>query len=152
VAGIVAQMLEVNPALGPIDVREILWTTSSLADDPNNDIGYGIVDAEAALAAAETFGTGVDEEVPTGTHLRATAYPNPTSGPVWIELSMPAAGNATLVVFDLLGRSVSMADWSNLHSGLNRLELPLPNGASGWYGFRVAAGQSVTHGSISVVR
>ncbi|MFT5144129.1 MAG: serine protease AprX [Rhodothermales bacterium] len=152
VAGIVAQMLEVNAALGPIDVREILWTTSSLAGNPNNNIGYGIVDAEAALAAAAIWGVDVEEEVPTTAELRATAYPNPAAGPVWIELAMPAAGDASVVVFDLLGRRVSTAAWSNLYSGVHRLELPLPNGASGWYGFRVAAGQSVAHGSVSVVR
>jgi len=60
VAGIVAQMLQVNPALNPIEVRDILTSTASKAQSPDNNVGYGVVDAEAALAAAEAMITAVE--------------------------------------------------------------------------------------------
>ncbi len=53
VTGIVAQMLQVNPALGPIDVRRLLRQTASQAHAPDTTRGWGIVDAEAAVRYAE---------------------------------------------------------------------------------------------------
>jgi subtilisin family serine protease len=48
VAGVCALLLEAHPSWDPIDVREALWTTASKADDPDNLMGYGIVNAAKA--------------------------------------------------------------------------------------------------------
>jgi serine protease AprX len=48
VAGVCALLLEAHPDWDPIDVREALWTTASKADDPDNLMGYGIVNAAKA--------------------------------------------------------------------------------------------------------
>ncbi len=48
VAGVCALLLEAHPGANPIRVREALWNTASQADDPDNSMGYGIVDASKA--------------------------------------------------------------------------------------------------------
>jgi len=48
VAGACALLLEANPAWNPIEVRQALWTTGSQALDPDNLMGYGIVNAAKA--------------------------------------------------------------------------------------------------------
>ena len=48
VAGVVALLLEIHPDWTPIQVREALLHTASYKDSPNNDYGWGIVDAVAA--------------------------------------------------------------------------------------------------------
>jgi len=48
VAGVCALLLEANPEWSPIQVREALWTTASQADNPDNLLGYGIVNAAKA--------------------------------------------------------------------------------------------------------
>jgi len=48
VAGVCALLLEANPDLNPIQVREALWTTASQADNPDTLYGYGIVNASKA--------------------------------------------------------------------------------------------------------
>ncbi len=54
VTSIVAQMLEANPDLGPRDVREILIGTAQTAPHiPRERQGYGVVQALAAVQAAE---------------------------------------------------------------------------------------------------
>ena len=53
VAGIVAQMLQVNPSLAPMQVRRLLRQTASQAHAPDTTRGWGIVNAEAAIRAAE---------------------------------------------------------------------------------------------------
>jgi subtilisin family serine protease len=53
VTGIVAQMLQVNPSLGPIEVRKILRQTAAQAHAPDTTRGWGIVNAETAVRTAE---------------------------------------------------------------------------------------------------
>ncbi len=47
VAGGAALALEIEPTLTAADLRERIRTTGSLSDNPNNDLGYGILDAYA---------------------------------------------------------------------------------------------------------
>lgn len=53
VAAVAAQMLQANPNLKPMEVRDILRATASKANAPDNHIGWGIVDADAAVREAE---------------------------------------------------------------------------------------------------
>lgn len=48
VAGVAALMLERVPSLTPMQIREALRQTASMAATPNNDYGWGIIDAYAA--------------------------------------------------------------------------------------------------------
>jgi len=48
VAGVVALLLEIHPDWTPTQVREALLNTASYKDNPNNDYGWGIVNAVAA--------------------------------------------------------------------------------------------------------
>jgi subtilisin-like proprotein convertase family protein len=80
VSGVVALMLQVNPALTARDVRLILaqtarmndpadsdWTTNGAGININHNYGFGVVDADAAVAAAQTWtnvGTMVTHSTP----------------------------------------------------------------------------------------
>lgn len=65
VAGVIGLMLAVNPSLTPVDVRSILQRTaqpiagadamSSGAPTARGGMGYGLVDADAAVAAAQSW-------------------------------------------------------------------------------------------------
>lgn len=48
-AGVVALMLERAPHLNPIEVRSALRGSASQAGSPDNDLGWGIIDAHAAV-------------------------------------------------------------------------------------------------------
>ncbi|MCI0697336.1 S8 family serine peptidase [candidate division KSB1 bacterium] len=49
VGGVVAQILSAHPDLTPAQVMEALRQTASRANQPDNDFGYGIVNARAAV-------------------------------------------------------------------------------------------------------
>jgi subtilisin family serine protease len=51
VAGVVALLLEAHPDWTPRQVRDALLSTASRSGSPDNDYGWGIVDALAALNA-----------------------------------------------------------------------------------------------------
>ncbi len=50
-AGVVAQILSAHPNATPQQVMNALHSTASLAGSPNNEYGYGIVNAVAAITA-----------------------------------------------------------------------------------------------------
>ena len=57
VSGVIALILSVNPSLTPTDIMNILASTANhesliYSSFPNNDIGYGIIDAGKAVASA----------------------------------------------------------------------------------------------------
>lgn len=51
VTGVVALLLSARPSLTPYQIRAILQSTASRAADPDTAVGYGVVNAGAALAA-----------------------------------------------------------------------------------------------------
>jgi len=54
VAGVAALLLEANPDWTPEDVRRALTSTASRSANPDNDYGWGIVDALAAASFGRT--------------------------------------------------------------------------------------------------
>lgn len=78
VAGIMCLMLEANPDLDPLTLRTLLEYTSEFRFvthpiRPNNDYGWGFVEADAALAEAveidPNLNITIDPETPTRTYV-----------------------------------------------------------------------------------
>ncbi|MBC8043377.1 MAG: S8 family serine peptidase, partial [Rhizobacter sp.] len=62
-AGVAALVLEANPGLTPVQVRDILRQTASNAASPNREYGWGIVNALAAVNLAQTLSASLPEAV-----------------------------------------------------------------------------------------
>jgi len=112
VTGIIALMLQADPALDAAEIKDILQQTARQDEFtgavPNNEWGYGKVDAFAAVAVA--LGTGVATEgvaeVPREYALTQN-YPNPFNPQTTIGFALPQAAEVRLVVYDMLGREVA---------------------------------------------
>ena len=119
VAGVAAQLLQARPALTPMQVREALRQTASRATSPDNELGWGIVDAPAALAYA-TAALAAPE-------VAWRLFPSvvPSGAAVTVETPAPLA----LAIFDALGRRVAAFD----AVGPSRRRLALPLLAPGVY-------------------
>lgn len=108
VAGIVTQILQVNPELGPREVWHALTSTASRSGNPNNDFGWGIVDADAAIMVATALNRS-DQTAPVPGNLTVhPPYPNPfqSTAHFTIEAFEPVL-HARLAIFDVLGREVA---------------------------------------------
>jgi subtilisin-like proprotein convertase family protein len=92
VSGVVALMLDANPELSYRDVQYILATTAKMNDEGNGEwttngadyyinqnYGFGLVDAEAAVLMAKTF-TSLGEEKVTSLFTASPNVPIPTNG------------------------------------------------------------------------
>ncbi len=129
VSGVVALMLEANPDLGYRDVQDILaltarntdpsgdWTTNGASNwngggmHVSRDVGYGLVDATAAVRLAETWdsqGTAANLATVSGQHDVDAVLPDGT-GSVSSTIAMPVGVSVERaeVVLDLDARDAS---------------------------------------------
>ena len=62
-AGVAALLLQAHPEWGPMDVREALRRSGDHALGPDNNVGWGVINAEAAMDAEHTlYGRVVDAD------------------------------------------------------------------------------------------
>jgi serine protease AprX len=103
VAGVAALLLEAHPTWDPMMVKAALMLTADNASAPNNDRGWGRIDALAALN-----GPSATTELPAPAAPRLYLTPNPFHASVEIALrSGQGADRPTgLEIVDVAGRSV----------------------------------------------
>ena len=126
VAGIVALMLEANPALSSEQVCTILEETArednntgTLPEEGDPVWGHGKVTATAAIQAALALNT-VEQSDPS--IARFTAYPNPAQDRIRIDVASTQTKPVDWVLIDLLGRPVQRGtDWAPFEMELNGL-------------------------------
>jgi subtilisin family serine protease len=104
VAGIAALVLQANPDLTAVEVMTILHSTSSMADRPDTLMGYGIVDALAAVRLAEAMAVSVEPLLPVNQNI--SIFPNPANGVVTV-IFRPGGHTSGLTMIDQAGREVS---------------------------------------------
>src|SRR5690606_30118203 len=146
VAGVVAQMLQVNPGLAPMDVREILRETASLADSPNNSLGWGIINANAAINRAAILASG---NMGPDLGLQVEVYPNPATDRLHIHITRSFVGIARLTMFGTLGRRGQSAG-QTITPRRNTRSLPVEQRAAGLYLYSVELGSERTTGKVIV--
>jgi hypothetical protein len=138
VSAVAAQVLEANPSLSPMDVIELLRSTASQASAPDTMLGWGIIDAAAAVAAA----SNEPGPAPGGGLVIA---PNVVGSGETIDVSFVASGEpVTLELYDVAGRRMA-AFFQNVPfaSGTVRTSVTLPRAAPGVYLARLALGGRV---------
>jgi serine protease AprX len=103
VAGVVALLLHARPSAPPMEIIDALRATASRSATPDNQYGWGIVDAVAALQY-------LGGQVPPSSYNLAPPFPNPfnpsVSIPVRVRYDIPRPSRVTLVIYDLLGRKI----------------------------------------------
>ena len=97
-AGAAACLWQSRTSYSNMEVYHAIEASAHLATNPNDDYGYGIPN----MGMAYYLITGVEDLRTEGLNIKA--YPNPTSGFVYI----PMISNSveSIVVFDFLGRAV----------------------------------------------
>ena len=149
VTGVVALMLQRDPALTPEDARTILQQTAVDAGAPGQDpvFGAGRLDAQAALIAtpdgepcsgpAPFLRASRDdcEELARG-GVALQVHPNPVAGIARVAFRLPAPEHVHLAVYDLAGRRVRVLRDAITAAGPHQLSwdgdddrgLPVPSG------------------------
>lgn len=155
VAGVACQILQVNDELTPMEVREILRSTASQSASPDNLLGWGLIDANAAVLEAEARSTSVSE-LPHASSAQITvsaAYPNPFTRAATIELqSSTTERGVKLELFNLLGQSVDVLFEGTLMPGRKRITLDGTRLSAGPYFYVLSSSAAHLSGSVILVR
>ncbi|MBM3236897.1 T9SS type A sorting domain-containing protein [Candidatus Poribacteria bacterium] len=145
VSGAVALLLQAFPQATPDDISYALKATASLAAKPDNTLGWGIINAEAAYdLLLKRFGAGqITVETCSytltswGTVKQHTDhqnlgqnYPNPFNSETWIPFSLTSPANVTVSIYDLKGKLIKQLQLGWLPAG-NYLD---SNTAAYWNG------------------
>jgi subtilisin family serine protease len=146
VAAVVAQMLQVNPALSPIEVRRLLRRTASQANSPDNRMGWGIVNADAAVRAAERRARAT----PPAQLRVEPPSPSPAVRQFTVRVEAPAStGPVTLSLRTPLGRPVAKAAFA-VRPGPNWLTMDVGDLSPGLYWYRVTGTHQSHTGTVAV--
>lgn len=106
--------------------------------------------AELTFIAGQVASEG-ESSLPTELAL-ASPYPNPTRGPVVLQVGVPQAGPVRMTVYDVRGRSVAVVVDGDLAAGWHALRWDASGLASGVYVVRAEAGGREVAQTVSVVR
>ncbi len=102
-AGVAALLLDAHPTWRPFEVREALRETALNHASPNSSIGWGLVQALAALNWVPST-TGISDRVTRPIALAAGPNPLRPGSFLGIRLSAPAGSSLRLEVLDVSGR------------------------------------------------
>ena len=116
VAGAVALYLEKHPTATSREIREALFAsarrdrfTSTFGELPNPHWGHGKLDIIAALTGQRTLVSVAEASVPRPEAFQLHPnFPNPFNAGTTLGFALPAGGEVTLGVYNLLGQRVSL--------------------------------------------
>ncbi|MDX1741606.1 MAG: S8 family serine peptidase, partial [Rhodothermales bacterium] len=145
VSGIATQMLQANPSLTPTQVLDILKQSGSQSQNPDNELGWGIVDAEVAVASA--IAVSVEDEKPNA-DFRLSTYPNPFRDHLTFTIDVSVPGPVSVTIYDLLGREVARPFESPLSTGDHVVVWNEPGLASGVYVYVAETAEGVRSGRV----
>ena len=130
-AGASALLLEIDPSLTPIQLRELLKSTASQSNNPDNLYGWGIINT---FTSAQSLLTNSESEtdIPADFYILQN-YPNPFNPSTKIRFSVPERSQVKLTLHDVLGREISVLFDEEMNPGTKELELNGNNLASGVY-------------------
>ena len=116
VAGAVALYLENHPTATSREIREALFAsarrdrfTSTFGELPNRHWGHGKLDIIAALTGQRTLVSVADASAPRPEAFQLHPnFPNPFNAGTTLSFGLPAGGEVTLAVYNLLGQRVGL--------------------------------------------
>jgi hypothetical protein len=138
VAGAAALLLEIDPSLTPMEMRDLLRNTASQSTNPDRLMGWGIINT---YAAALSLLTSVDEDenkLPDD-YILLRNYPNPFNPTTKIQFAVPVKSAVKISLHDVLGREMREIYNSEVDAGMHEFVLDGSELSSGVYLVRMLA-------------
>ena len=159
--GVAVLLLQAFPRATAKDLVRALRSTATNTDTPNNEIGYGLIQAELAYKSLldqfqhtgkpEPISVDADKQQYTlfgqiKSPMLLPNYPNPFNAETWIPFALPRDGYVEMVVYDLSGHLVQKINLGQRPAG----DYFTPDRAAYWNG-RNIAGEAISSGTYFAV-
>jgi hypothetical protein len=129
-AGASALLLEVDPSLTPMELRDLLRNTASRSTNPDNLYGWGIINTHAAL---QSLLTAADDKNLPEDFVLLRNYPNPFNPVTNIQFSVPVRSEVRIILYDVLGREMKEILNSEVNAGTHEIVFDGSELSSGVY-------------------
>ena len=129
-AGAAALLLEVDPSLTPMELRDLLRNTASQSTNPDNLNGWGIINTHAAV---QSLLTSVDDNSVPEDFVLLRNYPNPFNPSTKIQFVVTVQSDVKITLHDVLGREIKEIFNSEAKAGTHEIELDGSELSSGVY-------------------
>ena len=140
-AGVCAQLLSFNPKLTPIQIRDALRNTASQHTVPDRHMGWGIIDALAALNYIKDTDGINDNPVKPDNFILYQNYPNPFNPTTKIKYFVPQGSNVRINLYNILGSQINSLYDGFATAGDYELTLDASKLSSGVYFVRFSSGE-----------
>jgi serine protease AprX len=152
IAGVCAQLLSYNPKLTPMQIRDALRKTASQNTAPDRHMGWGIIDALAALNYAKLLSTGNDNVVKPDNFILYQNYPNPFNPTTKIKYFIFQGSNVKLNLYNILGSQIITLYDGFAPAGDHELTFDASKLSSGIYIVKFSAGEYVKAIKITLLK
>jgi serine protease AprX len=118
VGGICAQILQANSELNLLQMNDIIKNSGDTAGNPDNERGWGKVDALAAWNLATGLTNGGAYQKPLTVKLHSPR-PNPISkgrGFIFFPIELPEPAVITLNIYNILGQKVFQSEYNGTNT------------------------------------
>ncbi|MDD5530831.1 MAG: S8 family peptidase [bacterium] len=136
VAGACALVKQAHPEWSAMELRSAILKTATLADSPNDTLGYGIVNAKFAI-------TGIKEDKKDTCQILFFIIRTPSSIPS-IMYQLPVKTNISLKMYDLSGRLTSILVDKEQNRGCYNIEIGAKNLPTGIYFVKLKTDNYIT--------
>jgi serine protease AprX len=138
VAGVCAQLLSYNSKLTPIQVRDALRNTASQHTSPDRHMGWGIIDALAALNYIKDTGV-ISNPINPDNFILYQNYPNPFNPTTRIKYFVHQGSSVRIDLYNVLGSKMKTLYDGFTASGDHEITLDGSKLSSGVYFVKLSA-------------
>ncbi len=139
-SGAIALLLQANPNLTPIQLRNILRQTSSRSSNPDNYYGWGIINTLSALNQI----LGVEENSIPNEFALFQNYPNPFNPSTIISWKMAESGWVSIKLYNSLGQELETIVDDYYDNGIHSKTFSAPPKlSSGVYFYQIKSGNFI---------
>ena len=131
-AGAIALMRQSRPDLSPMQLREAVLMTASIAYSPNNTYGYGILDVVEALNYWSTSSVNDHKSYPDSYNVLKT-YPNPFNPSINIEITSVEESITDVSIISFSGQFVKNIFKGKIFNSTQTISWKPDNLSSGIY-------------------